>query len=72
MKYPLLRLVFSGIEIEDLKRAEEEHERLRQVPQSELDHIHRVTTMGELAASIVHEIRQPISAVDINAKACLR
>jgi signal transduction histidine kinase len=28
--------------------------------------------MGELAASIAHEIRQPISAVDINAKACLR
>jgi C4-dicarboxylate-specific signal transduction histidine kinase len=67
MKYPLLRLVFSGIEIEDLKRAEEERERLRQV-QSELAHIHRVTTMGELAASIVHETRQPISAVDINAR----
>jgi hypothetical protein len=31
MKYPLLRLVFSGIEIEDLKRAEEERERLRQI-----------------------------------------
>jgi PAS domain S-box-containing protein len=61
----------SGIEIEDLKRAEEERERLRQV-QSELAHIHRVTTMGELAASIAHEIRQPISAADINAKACLR
>jgi len=61
----------SGIEIEDLKHAEEERERLRQV-QSELAHIHRVTTMGELAASIAHEIRQPISAADINAKSCLR
>src|SRR6201997_1802131 len=71
MKYPLLRLVFSGIEIEDLKRAEEERERLSEA-QSELAHIHRVTTMGELAASIAHEIRQPISAADINAKTCLR
>src|SRR6201998_3318128 len=61
----------SGIEIEDLKRAEEEREKLRHL-QAELAHIHRVTTMGELAASIAHEIRQPISAVDINAKACLR
>jgi len=61
----------SGIEIEDLKRAEQERERLRQV-ESELAHIHRVTTMGELAASIAHEIRQPISAASINAKTCLR
>ena len=61
----------SGIEIEDLKRAEEERERLRQL-QSELAHIHRVTTMGELAASIAHEIKQPISAVSTNAYTCLR
>jgi PAS domain S-box-containing protein len=60
----------SGIEIEDRKRAEEERERLRQL-QSELAHIHRVTTMGELAASIAHEIRQPISAASINASTCL-
>jgi PAS domain S-box-containing protein len=44
----------SGIEIEDLKRAEEERERLRQL-QSELAHIHRVTTMAELAASIARD-----------------
>jgi PAS domain S-box-containing protein len=61
----------SGIEIEDRKHAEEERERLRQL-QSELAHIHRVTTMGELAASIAHEIRQPISAASINASTCLR
>jgi PAS domain S-box-containing protein len=61
----------SGIEIEDLKHAEEERERLRQL-QSELAHIHRVTTMGELAASIAHEIKQPISAASINADTCLR
>ncbi len=61
----------SGIEIEDLKHAEEEREKLRQL-QSELAHIHRVTTMGELAASIAHEIKQPISAASINANTCLR
>src|SRR3984885_733483 len=61
----------SNIDITDLKRAEEERERLRQV-QSELAHINRVTTMGELAGSIAHEIKQPISAAHTNAQTCLR
>jgi PAS domain S-box-containing protein len=61
----------SNIDITDLKRVEQERERLRQA-QSELAHINRVTTMGELAASIAHEIKQPISAAHTNAKTCLR
>jgi signal transduction histidine kinase len=61
----------SAIEIDDLKRAEEERERVRQL-QLELAHTNRVTTMGELTASIAHEIRQPISAASTNAKTCLR
>lgn len=61
----------SNIDITDLKHAEEERERLRQV-QSELAHINRVTTMGELAGSIAHEIKQPISAAQTNAKTCLK
>jgi signal transduction histidine kinase len=61
----------SNIDITDLKRAAEERERLRQV-KSELAHLNRVTTMGELAASIAHEIKQPISAAHTNAKTCLR
>jgi signal transduction histidine kinase len=40
--------------------------------QAELAHINRVTTMGELAASIAHEIKQPISAASISARTCLR
>ena len=60
-----------NIDITDRKRAEEERERLRQV-QSELAHINRVTTMGELAASIAHEVKQPISAAHTNAQTCLR
>lgn len=61
----------SGIDITDLKRAAEERERLRQL-QAELAHINRVTTMGELAASIAHEIKQPIAAAVSNAEACLQ
>jgi PAS domain S-box-containing protein len=61
----------SGIEIEDLKRAEEERERLRQL-QSELAHIQRVTTVGELAASIAHEVNQPIAAAVTDANTCMR
>jgi PAS domain S-box-containing protein len=61
----------SNIDITDLKRAEQERERLRQA-QSELAHINRVTTMGELAGSIAHEIKQPIAAAHTSADACLR
>jgi signal transduction histidine kinase/ligand-binding sensor domain-containing protein len=53
------------------KRAEEEGERLRQL-QADLAHMNRVSTMGELTASLAHEIRQPISAALTNAKTCLR
>jgi len=38
----------------------------------ELARVSRVTTMGELTASLAHEIRQPISAALINANACMR
>jgi PAS domain S-box-containing protein len=40
--------------------------------QAELAHITRVTTLGELAASIAHEVNQPLTAVHTNASACLR
>jgi C4-dicarboxylate-specific signal transduction histidine kinase len=39
---------------------------------TELAHVSRVTTMGELAASIAHEVNQPLTAVITNASACLR
>jgi len=60
----------SNIDITDLKSAEAERERLRQVL-SELAHMNRVTTMGELAASIAHEIKQPIAAAHTSAQTCL-
>src|SRR5262245_27167915 len=40
--------------------------------QTELAHVNRVTTMGQLAASICHEINQPLSALVNSASACLR
>ena len=40
--------------------------------QGELAHVTRVTTMGELTASIAHEINQPLAAVVTNGEACLR
>jgi C4-dicarboxylate-specific signal transduction histidine kinase len=40
--------------------------------QMELAHVTRVTTLGELAVSIAHEVNQPLAAVVANAEACLR
>jgi PAS domain S-box-containing protein len=58
----------TGIDIEDRKRAEES---LRKA-QADLSHANRVTTMGELSASLAHEINQPISGAITNASTCLR
>lgn len=60
-----------NIDITDRKRAEQEHERLRQL-EADLAHINRVTTMGELTGSLAHEIKQPIAAAVTDAKTCLR
>ncbi len=56
-------------DIEDRKRAEKERERLRQL-EAELAYVSRVMTMGELAASLAHEIKQPIAAAALSAEAC--
>src|SRR5205807_78490 len=40
--------------------------------QGELAHVTRVMTMGELTASIAHEVNQPLSAIVTNSNACLR
>jgi PAS domain S-box-containing protein len=61
----------SNIDITDLKRAAEERERLRQL-EADLAHINRVSMMGELTASLAHEVKQPIASSAINAKTCVR
>src|SRR5271163_1675075 len=62
-------------DIEDLKRGEEELRRreagLRDA-QMELAHAHRVAATGQLAASIAHEVSQPIAAALTNANAAWR
>jgi signal transduction histidine kinase len=66
-------LLFVGalMDVTERRRADEERERLRQV-QADLAHLSRVTTMGELTASLAHEIKQPIAAAVTNANTCLR
>jgi PAS domain S-box-containing protein len=60
----------SNIDITDLKHAEHERERLRHV-QADLARVNRVTTMGELTASLAHEVNQPIAAAVTSANSCL-
>jgi PAS domain S-box-containing protein len=59
------------IDITDRKRAEEERERLRQL-EADLAHTNRVNMMGELAAALAHEIKQPIAASVTSANALSR
>jgi PAS domain S-box-containing protein len=59
------------LDITDRKRAGEERERLRQL-EADVAHINRVNMMGELAAALAHEIKQPIAASITSANALLR
>src|SRR6266568_5483255 len=59
------------VDLTERKRGEEERERLRRA-HAELARISRITTMGEMTASLSHEIRQPIAAAMTNARACVR
>ena len=59
------------MDVTESRQAEQEHERLRQ-ELAHLSHLNRVSTIGELTASLAHEIKQPIGAAVTNAQACLR
>jgi len=59
------------LDLTERKRAEEEHERLRQL-ESELAHVNRLSIMGELAASLAHEILNPIATARNNARVAQR
>jgi PAS domain S-box-containing protein len=63
--------VGTTIDITERKHAEEAREKLRQL-EADLAHMNRVNMMGELAAALAHEIKQPITAAVTNAGACLR
>ena len=58
-------------DITERKRVEGERERLREL-EADLAHVNRVSILGELAASVSHELKQPIAAAMTNAKTCIR
>jgi C4-dicarboxylate-specific signal transduction histidine kinase len=64
----VIRWYAAAHDIDDQKRAE----RALQTAQAELAHVTRVTTLGEMSASIAHEINQPLAAIVTNAEAILR
>jgi PAS domain S-box-containing protein len=61
----------TGTDITATIRADQAEQALRNA-QAELAHVSRVTALGELTASIAHEVNQPLAAVIANAEACLR
>jgi signal transduction histidine kinase len=63
-----LEYVGAMMDITERKRAEDA---LRQT-QTDLEHVSRVTTMGQLTASLAHEVNQPIAAAITNANTCIR
>ena len=81
-KFPLFKAdgeiyAIGGIATDITERKKEEsarryNEERYRVVQAELARVSRLTTMGELAASIAHEVNQPLTAVTNNSNACLR
>ncbi len=67
----VIEVVGTHVDVTERRRAEQERERLRQA-EAELVHINRVSMLDELAASIGHEVKQPITAAVTNARTCLR
>jgi acyl-CoA synthetase (NDP forming) len=67
----LIEVICTNVDVTERKRAQDEHERLRQL-EADLAHINRVSTMGELAASLSHEILHPIATARNNARAGMR
>jgi NO-binding membrane sensor protein with MHYT domain/signal transduction histidine kinase len=66
-----VEFVGAVMDVTERKQAEEAREALRQA-QADLARVSRVTTMGELTASLAHEVNQPIAAASTNANTCLR
>jgi C4-dicarboxylate-specific signal transduction histidine kinase len=57
--------------VTDVSPVKQAAEALRKA-QSDLAHVNRITTMGELSASLAHEVNQPIAGAVINASTCMR
>jgi PAS domain S-box-containing protein len=66
----IVEVIGTHVDVTERKRAQEEHEKLRQL-ESDLAHMNRLGIMGEQAASLVHEITQPIATARNNARAAV-
>jgi PAS domain S-box-containing protein len=64
----IVRWFGTNTDIDNLRRAEQALQRA----QAELAHVTRVATLGELTASIAHEVNQPLAGIVTNGEACLR
>jgi PAS domain S-box-containing protein len=64
----VVEFVGTSVDVTERRRAEE----ARQDAQNKLSHANRIATMGQLTASIAHEVNQPITGVVTNAEAALR
>jgi PAS domain S-box-containing protein len=62
--------VGTGIDVTEQELLEQERERLRRL-ETELAHTNRVSMLGEMAASLAHEIKQPIAAAMTSANSCI-
>jgi signal transduction histidine kinase len=68
----LIARVDANLQMARLRHETGESERRYRAVQMELAHANRVATLGQLTASIAHEVMQPIAATVINARAALR
>jgi len=66
----LVQVLGTMVDVTERKRAEEAREKFRQL-EADLAHTNRVSTLGEMAASLAHEIKQPIAAAITSANSCM-
>jgi PAS domain S-box-containing protein len=67
----VIEVLGTDVDVTERKFAEREHERMREL-ESELAHVNRLSIMGELTASLAHEILHPIATARNNARAGMR
>ncbi len=65
-----IEVLGTHVDITERKHAEQERDKLRQL-EADLAHTNRVSTLGEMAASLAHEIKQPIAAAITSANSCV-
>jgi PAS domain S-box-containing protein len=66
----LVQVLGTMVDVTERKHADETRDRLRQL-EADLAHTNRVSTLGEMAASLAHEIKQPIAAAITSANSCV-